>query len=131
MAAAEGAPINLFGNGAPSAAAIAYVQQTAGSDSHYGQTDVTANIKGTPVSTWAGPVAVAFGAEYRNENQNVTSSALSGSNAFLFAGNATPYTGSFNVKEGYIDTLVPLLVDQPLAKSLTFNGAARYEHLSL
>ena len=67
-------PLNLFGYGAPSAAAIAYVQQTAGSDSHYGQTDATANIKGTPVSTWAGPVAVAVGAEYRNESQNATAS---------------------------------------------------------
>lgn len=129
-AAAGCVPINLFGYGAPSAAAIAYVQQTAQSDSRYTQQDLTANIKGTPISTWAGPVAVAFGAEYRNENQQVTSSALSASNAFLFAGNATPYTGSFNVKEGYIDTLVPLLVDKPLAKSLTFNGAARYEHYS-
>jgi outer membrane receptor protein involved in Fe transport len=129
-AAAGCVPLNLFGYGAPSAAAIAYVQQTGMSDSHYGQEDVTANIKGTPLSTWAGPVAVAFGAEYRNESQNVTANSLSASNAFLFAGNATPFTGSFNVKEGYIDTLVPLLNDQLLAKSLTFSGAARYEHYS-
>jgi outer membrane receptor protein involved in Fe transport len=123
-------PINLFGSGAPSAAAIGYVHQTAMSDSHYDQTDATANIKGTPVSTWAGPVAVAFGAEYRDESQHVTANALSASNAFLFAGNATPFSGSFNVKEGYIDTLVPLLADQPFAKALTFSGAARYEHYS-
>jgi outer membrane receptor protein involved in Fe transport len=117
-------PLNLFGNGAPSAAAAAYVQRTGMADSYYRQQDLTANIKGTPLSTWAGPVAVAFGAEYRNENQEVTANALSAGNAFLFAGNTTPYGGSFNVKEGYIDTLVPL------AKSLTFNGAARYEHYS-
>ena len=108
-AAAGCVPLNLFGDGAPSAAAIAYVQQTAGSDSHYGQTDATANIKGTPVSTWAGPVAVAFGAEYRNESQNATASPQSAADAFLISGNANPFTGSFNVKEGYIDTLVPLL----------------------
>src|SRR3954471_21942474 len=60
----------------------------------------------------------------------MTANALSASNAFLFAGNSTPYKGSFNVKEGYIDTLVPLLTDAPMAKSLTFNGAARYEHYS-
>jgi outer membrane receptor protein involved in Fe transport len=129
-AAAGCVPINLFGNGAPSAAAIAYVQQTAGSDSHYGQTDATANIKGTPISTWAGPVAVAFGAEYRNESQNATASPLSAAGAFLISGNANPFTGSFNVKEGYIDTLVPLAKDALLAKSLTFSGAARYEHYS-
>ena len=129
-AAAGCVPINLFGNGAPSAAAKAYVQQTAGSDSHYGQTDATANIKGTPISTWAGPVAVAFGAEYRNESQNATASPLSAGGAFLISGNANPFTGSFNVKEGYIDTLVPLAKDAMLAKSLTFSGAARYEHYS-
>ena len=129
-AAAGCVPINLFGDGRPSAAAIGYVQQTAMSDSHYDQTDATANIKGTPISTWAGPVAVAFGAEYRDESQHVTANALSASNAFLFAGNATPFSGSFNVKEGYIDTLVPLLTDLPFAKALTFSGAARYEHYS-
>jgi outer membrane receptor protein involved in Fe transport len=131
VAAAAGCvPINLFGYGAPSAAAIAYVQQTAGSDSHYGQTNATANIKGTPVSTWAGPVAVAFGAEYRNESQNATASPQSAAGEFLISGNASPFTGSFNVKEGYIDTLVPLAKDAPFAKSLTFSGAARYEHYS-
>ncbi|HVY80379.1 MAG TPA: TonB-dependent receptor [Steroidobacteraceae bacterium] len=129
-AAAGCVPINLFGDGAPSAAAIAYVQQKARSDSRYVQRDATANIKGTPFSTWAGPVAVAFGAEYRKETQDVTASALSASNAFLFAGNATPYSGSFDVKEGYVDTLVPLLMDQRFAKSLTFSGAFRYEDYS-
>jgi iron complex outermembrane receptor protein len=129
-AAAGCVPLNLFGNGAPSPAAAAYVQQTGMSDSFYRQQDLTANIKGTPLSTWAGPVAVAFGVEYRNESQEVTANALSASSAFLFAGNSTPYKGSFNVKEGYIDTLIPLLTDVPLAKSLTFNGAARYEHYS-
>ena len=48
--------------------------------------------------------------------------------AFLISGNANPFRGSFNVKEGYIDTLVPLAKDALLAKSLTFSGAARYEH---
>jgi outer membrane receptor protein involved in Fe transport len=129
-AAAGCVPLNLFGYGAPSAAATAYVQQTGGSDSHYGQTDATANIKGTPLSTWAGPVAVAFGAEYRNESQNATASPQSAAGEFLISGNASPFTGSFNVKEGYIDTLVPLAKDAPFAKSLTFSGAARYEHYS-
>ena len=129
-AAAGCVPINLFGDGAPSAAAAAYVQQTARSNSRYVQQDATANIKGTPFSTWAGPIAVAFGAEYRNESQQVTSSPLSAANVFLFAGNSTPFRGSFNVKEGYVDTLVPLLADQAFAKALTFNGAFRYEHYS-
>jgi outer membrane receptor protein involved in Fe transport len=129
-AAAGCVPINLFGDGAPSAAAIAYVQQTARSDSRYVQKDATANIKGAPFSTWAGPVAVAFGAEYRKETQEVTASPLSASNAFLFAGNSTPYSGSFDVKEGYVDTLVPLLTDLRFAKSLTFSGAFRYESYS-
>jgi outer membrane receptor protein involved in Fe transport len=129
-AAAGCVPINLFGDGAPSADAIAYVQQTADSNSRYVQRDVTANIKGTPWSTWAGPIAVAFGAEYRKETQEVTSSALSSSNAFLFAGNSTPFSGAFDVKEGYVDTLVPLITDKPFARALTFSGAFRYEDYS-
>jgi outer membrane receptor protein involved in Fe transport len=129
-AAAGCVPINLFGDGVGSAAAIAYVQQTARSDSRYIQKDATANIKGTPFSTWAGPIAVAFGAEYRRESQEVVSSALSASNAFLFAGNSTPFRGDFDVKEGYVDTLVPLLADKPFAKALTFSGAFRFEDYS-
>ena len=130
-AAATGCvPINLFGDGASSAAASAYVQQTARSDSRYVQKDATANIKGAPFSTWAGPVALAFGVEYRDERQEVTSSPLSAANAFLFAGNSTPFTGSFDVKEGYVDTLVPLLADKPLAKALTLSAAFRYEDYS-
>jgi iron complex outermembrane recepter protein len=131
VAAAAGCqPLNLFGQGNASKAAIAYVQQQAGSDSHYYQEDANANIKGEPFSTWAGPVAAAFGVEYRNESQEVTATPLSASNAFLVSGNATPFTGSFNVKEGYVDTIVPLAKDVMLAKSLSFNGAARYEHYS-
>jgi iron complex outermembrane recepter protein len=129
-AAAGCVPINLFGNGTPSQAAIDYVQQTGISDSHYTQQDSTANIKGTPFSTWAGAVAVAAGFEYRNESQNVTTDSLAAEGVFLGAGNALPYTGSFNVKEGYIDTIVPLITDQILAKSLSFSGAARVEHYS-
>ncbi len=111
-AAAGCVPINLFGDGVGSADAIAYVQQTARSDSRYVQQDAVANIKGTPFSTWAGPVAVAFGAEYRKESQVVTSSPLSASNAFLFAGNSTPFRGDFDVTEAYVDTLVPLISDK-------------------
>jgi outer membrane receptor protein involved in Fe transport len=129
-AAAGCVPINLFGDGAPSAAAIAYVQQTAESYSHYVQKDATANIKGTPLSTWAGPVAIAFGVEYRKETQEVTSNALSASNAFLGGGNSTPFSGSFDVKEGYVDTLVPLLTDKPFARALTLGAAYRYEDYS-
>jgi len=129
-AAAGCVPINLFGNGTASAAAKAYVQQTGMSDSRYTQQDLTANIKGKPFATWAGPVAVAVGVEYRNESQNATANALAAQGVFLGVGNAVPYSGSFNVKEGYLDTLVPLLKDRPFAKALTFSGAVRAEDYS-
>ena len=130
-AAASGCvPINLFGDGRGSAGAIAYVQQTARSDSRYVQKHATANLRGRPFATWAGDIALAFGTEYRKESQVVTSSPMSAANAFLFAGNSTPFRGEFDVTEGYVDTLVPLLADLPFAKALTFSGAYRYEHYS-
>ncbi len=39
--------------------------------------------------------------------------------------NATAFFGSFNVKEGYLEAVVPLLRDVPLASSLDLNGAVR------
>lgn len=129
-AAAGCVPINLFGDGTPSAQAMAYVQNTGTSESRYKQNDASANIKGKPFETWAGPVAVAAGLEYRKESQDVTANALAASGVFLGAGNALPYNGDFNVKEGYVDTIVPLITDLAFAKALTFSGAFRYEDYS-
>ena len=117
-------PINLFGAGSPSQAAINYVFGNETDDSITREFDATFNVAGTPFSTWAGPVSLAFGGEYRRESVNRTAGPLVSSGAFYTGGDQSLH-GSFNVVEGYVETVVPLLRDIPLVKALDFNGAVR------
>lgn len=140
-------PINLFGAGAPSAAAIAYVEGT----SHYRQVltqDVgSLSAHGTPFSTWAGPVAVAVGGEYRREALRQDSDAVAtrintatGIRGFPAAyqnqpggwllTNVFPINGAYHLWEVFGEAGVPLARDAPFLKALDLNGAVRYTHYS-
>jgi len=124
-AAAGCVPINLFGSGKPSAAAIAYVNGSGTNKSKYTQTAAAANIRGNLFSTWAGPVASAFGIEYRRESERVTADAIAAVNGFTSSGNAAPFFGKFDVKEAYAEVIVPIARDVPLLHRLDLNGAVR------
>jgi iron complex outermembrane receptor protein len=125
-AAAGCQPLNLFGEGNSSAAARDYIWGEGLSKVKYDQLTFAANIVGEPFSTWAGPVSVAFGGEYRRETERLTADAIGAANGFLTAGNAVPYGGAFDVKEAYVEATVPLAKDLPLLRSLSINGAFRY-----
>ena len=51
------------------------------------------------------------------------------SNGF-FLGNYKPSQGAYNVREAYLETVVPLLTDVPLAKRVEFGGAVRWTDYS-
>lgn len=123
-AAAGCVPINLFGNGTPSAAAIDYILDTSVATAKYEQVTAAANLRGTPFSTWAGPVSLALGAEYRREKEVVGADAVAAAGLYETS-NAAPYSGRFNVKEGYVEAIVPLARDLPGLRSLDLNGAVR------
>ncbi|WP_417620695.1 TonB-dependent receptor plug domain-containing protein [Parasphingorhabdus sp.] len=129
-AAAGCVPLNLFGEGNSTAASNEYIWGEGLAKVKYDQVTAAFNLVGELFSTGAGPVSVAFGGEYRKETQELTADAVASANGFLTAGNAVPYSGSFNVKEAYIETTVPLLTDTPFAESLSLNGAARYADYS-
>jgi outer membrane receptor protein involved in Fe transport len=74
-------------------------------------------------------VAIAFGGEYRKESENLTAGPLSTAGRFAI-GNATPFSGEFNVKEAYFEAIVPLARDLSFARSLDLNGAIRYADYS-
>lgn len=129
-AAAGCVPLNLFGAGAPSAAATRYITPETNSFSRYDQQVATANLRGKPFDTWAGPVSIATGFEYRHEKQVVTVDNFGASGGYLGAGNATPFAGSFDIKEVYLDSIVPLARDWKFAKLIDFSGAVRYASYS-
>jgi outer membrane receptor protein involved in Fe transport len=134
-------PLNIFGTGAPSAAALDYVLGENVSDLLYKQDVAALNVTGSPFSTWAGEVRIGFGGEVRRESASVTVDPLStaapnfaggrgltvsGGNGNYQVGNPQPIAGANTVKEGYLEVAVPLLKDSPVGRSLDLNGAIRY-----
>jgi iron complex outermembrane recepter protein len=136
-------PLNLFGPGAASAAALAYVQGTLMTNQELQQDVASFNMNGSPFATWAAPVSIGFGAEYRNEFGSSTVDPIS-SSPIATAGirglpaadivapiggwqtnNPQPLNGSYHIEEGYLEALVPLLRNVFLAKSLDLNIAGR------
>lgn len=122
-------PFNVFGEGSPSAAALAYTRGTSRTNSTFTEDVAAINVSGTAFQGWAGPISFATGFEYRKEKAELTVDALSRAGAFLFA-NPQPWSGQYDVKEGYVETVVPLLRDVTLFRNLEFNGAVRYTDYS-
>ncbi|WJS98134.1 TonB-dependent receptor domain-containing protein [Novosphingobium humi] len=118
-------PINILGKANVSAAAASYILGTSTGSGKTGLHDLSANIQGEPFSTWAGPVSIGVGAEYRRESVRLNTDALSQSSGWLTGTGAALPTVSQTVKEAYVETIVPLLRDASFAKKLDFNGAAR------
>ena len=120
-------PINLFGQNQFSPAAKAYTYGTAIQTLDITEHVLAANLRGEPFRTWAGPVSIAMGGEYRHERGLGDADAVSKALAWQ-SGNGSAIDGTIGVVEGYAETVVPLAKDMPFAKSLEFNAAVRGTH---
>ncbi len=116
-------PLNPFGAQA-SQAAINYVTAVSSQSNKTTENTVAANIQGDVVDMWAGPLTVAVGAEYRDDKLVGSADPISRSLGF-FTGNAQDISGKVKVKEGYVETGIPVLRDLAWTKSLDLNGAIR------
>lgn len=116
-------PLNRLGIGVANPAAVQYVLGNPYRDQRFEQTVAGVNLSVEPFSTWAGPVSVAIGGEYRREKVSgfVPVEYRSGWSVGNFASTA----GSYNVKEAYLETVVPL------GAGVEFNGAARVTDYSV
>ncbi|MET0375845.1 MAG: TonB-dependent receptor, partial [Rhizorhabdus sp.] len=122
-------PINLFGQGAPSVAAAAYVTGTPTSRSTQ-KLDVTGfSLRGEPFALPAGDVSFAVGVEARKEQIDTRVGALDLAKAFTSFSFA-PLSGAFTVKEAFGEILVPVIHDTPLLRQLDLNAAARVSDYS-
>ncbi|OAN56703.1 MULTISPECIES: TonB-dependent receptor plug domain-containing protein [unclassified Sphingobium] len=110
-------PLNRLGVGVANPAAVEWVLGDPYRDQRFKQTVAGVNLSMTPFATWAGDVSVAVGGEYRKEEVSgyVPIEYQSG----WSVGNFRPTFGSYNVKEAYLETVVPL------GLGAEFNGAAR------
>jgi hypothetical protein len=123
-------PYNVFGVGAPSAAAQAYVSNVSHTETFNRQQVAAVNLRGEPVSIWAGPISLAVGAEWRKESTNVSVDANQQASRNDF-GNAKAIAGTISVKEAYLETVVPIAKDVGIIKTVDLNAAARRTDYSL
>ncbi len=119
-------PLNRFGIGVASQAALNYVLGEPLRNQQFKQDVGGINFSTNEINGWAGPISLAFGAEARKE-------AMDGQVDPIYSvitlphwkyGNYTVTAGDYSVKEGFVETVIPVL------KGLDFNGAARYTDYS-
>jgi outer membrane receptor protein involved in Fe transport len=125
-------PANLIGINKVSADAANYIRSEFNQAVIVRQYVAAANLSGSPFSTWAGPVSVAAGGEYRRDSayQSADPNGVGLRGGFLEF-NGTPLSGSNDVAEGFFETGAPLLRDSMFGKALDFNAAVRETHYQL
>ncbi len=118
-------PFNLFGRGVASEAAKKFVRADPDNIIRLKQQVLAFNVSGEPFSTWAGPVAVAFGAEHREESTRQAADPGVFNTSLYFFQVGIPFSGKYTVNEAYLEAAVPLAKDEAWAKSFELNGAVR------
>jgi outer membrane receptor protein involved in Fe transport len=136
--------LNPFGEGSPSQAALDYIQPEAQPWNYniMRQKVAAASISGETFSTWAGAIAVGAGMEHRTLEGEILSdvgsytvpnyagirglpAAYVGRLGDWSTSNVLPTSGKYNVTEGFVEALVPLARDLPLARAIDLNTAFR------
>jgi iron complex outermembrane recepter protein len=117
-------PINIFGVGSPSAAALKYVTGNESTVLHYTQRVAAASLQGEPFNTWAGPASIATGFEYRRESADSAVDPNQEAGNYLI-GNQKSFEGDFNVKEGFFETVLPVVAGPAPFKSVDLDLGAR------
>jgi len=126
--AAGCAPWDLI-NGQPSREAINWANATSVTDQEVKQTVAGLNFATNLFELPAGPVGVAFGAEYRKEESFFEQDALGASGALFFNAIGTRQ-GEYSVKEAYGEIRIPILKDVPFAEELSVELAGRVSDYS-
>lgn len=143
-------PMNVFGVGAPSQAAIDWVTQDISQKQLVQQHVADISLSGSPFSNWAGEVSFATGISWREDTfrQDVYPVALhsgtdipvispalgykglptvySGSANIFERGPSASPRGSYNVREAFGEMQMPLLGKTALSRSVDLNAAVRY-----
>jgi len=114
-------PVDLFGSNQSLPAAKAYVNGTSWQTRVLTEHAAAANMSGSPIRDWAGPVSIAGGLEFRRDTADGAVDPISAMQGW-WNNTSTPISGSVQVSEAYLET------DVPLAPGLVMNGAVRETH---
>ena len=123
-------PLNPFGPGSVSQSAVDYFSGTSLKTYMTRRTMASLTLNGTPFSTWAGPVSVATGVEFRHDGGKVTADPISAASGWGVS-SQVPWSGSDTVTEGFFEAVVPLVRDEWWAKDITTDVAVRETGYSL
>ncbi|RYD28246.1 MAG: TonB-dependent receptor, partial [Lysobacteraceae bacterium] len=121
-------PVNLFGIGTPSAAALNYFVVDSTRKQHAEQYQATAFVSGDLSQLFelpGGPIGFSIGGEWRRETAySAFDEFTRNGNTFL---NAIPIFDppALRTWEGYGEVRIPLLKDLPFVRELTVDGALR------
>jgi len=120
-------PLNFFGEGNVSQAGADFLRFAP----YENVTErkfwlASAYVSGSSFETWAGPLDVAVGVEWRSDDVTFRADdALFGGDAMGYAGTA-PVVGVERIWEAYGEALVPLLTGKKWAERLELELGARY-----
>ena len=125
-------PLNLFGEGSPSAAAKNFISVDTTDHAKLTQQVATASLSGDTgafLNLPGGPVGFAAGVEWRRETSKDVPDPVA-QQGLTFT-NKTPISrGHFDVKEVFAEIDAPLLKNVPFAHLLDVGGAVRFSDYS-
>ena len=124
-------PINLFGNGSPSRAAINYVTTTSFRNQSAEQINAVGFVSGDLSQLFelpGGPVAFALGGEYRREDaSSVYDPEVSDPVRLTFLNSILPFRPpALEIKEAFGELRVPILRDTDFFQELTLEASGRF-----
>ncbi len=124
-------PLNLFGEGVASQAAIDWVMTDSVAKSKLTQHVFNAFVSGDvpQLSLPGGPLEYVVGVEWRRETSR-SNPPLEDQRGLTFGNVIFPTDGRFNVKEAFAELGVTLLRDRPMAEALRLEGALRLSDYS-
>lgn len=125
-------PLDIFGEGEASQAALDWISLTTQNSSTITQTVAQAYLTGN-LDSWfrlpGGSVGFAAGAEWREETSSSRFDVRDNSGLTFF--NVIPNSdGSFNVGEAFAEISLPIFEDRPLFDSLALDAAVRFSDYS-
>ncbi|MGH8288902.1 MAG: TonB-dependent receptor domain-containing protein [Steroidobacteraceae bacterium] len=122
------APLDIFGQGDPSAAARAYITHIATAESYDTQRDMTANLTGPLLKLPAGDWQFAVGYENRREAAVFDPDSFYTANPPVSDLTASAIEGAYHTNEAYAETLIPVFEpkqDIPALNRVELEGAVR------
>ncbi|TYT26218.1 TonB-dependent receptor [Luteimonas viscosa] len=123
-------PLNLFGGpGTITPDMLAWIQPVVRDRSSNALSLFSANLTGEMFDGWAGAISFAAGVEYREYEGEYRPDPLTVAGEYNGVPSG-PTSGEYDVREAYVEFLVPLVRDGWLGKSLDLSLASRWSDYS-